>query len=340
MKRHGNLFDQIVSWDNLVLAFNKARKGKTWQTTVKRIDRNRNRFLGRLQNDLTQGRFTTSEYKIKQVHEPKTRDIYVLPFYPDRIVQHAMMNVVEPIWKKMFIKDSYACIAGRGLHAGSRRTMEFVRRYRYCLKCDISKFYPSISHDVLFSIIERKIKCRRTLRLWEDIIYSLPGGKNVPIGNYTSQWLGNLYLNELDQKAKHDWRARGYVRYCDDFCFFSNSKAVLRDWWAKARAFLWDQLGLSFSKASIFPVSQGVDFLGYRHFPNKVLLRKSTAKRVRRRLKALPGAFRRGQVSLEHYRSSVASSWGWLRWANTQNFQLAIKLHELQEDIAAHEALQ
>ena len=333
MKRRGNLFSQIIDRDNIELAYYKARKGKAWQRTVKRIDNNRDEALSRLQNDLGAERFTTSPYKIKKIYEPKERDIYILPFYPDRIVQHALMNVLESIWTPLFIYDSYACIPGRGLHAGSRRTMEFVRRYKYFLKCDISKFYPSINHDIMYSIVEQKIKCKPTLRLIRDVIYSIPGGRNVPIGNYTSQWKGNLYLNELDMFIKQRLRVKGYIRYCDDFCLFSNYKQELQKWRDEIRGFLWNQLKLCFSKAELAPVSQGVDFLGYRHFPNKILLRKSTARRVRRRLAKLPHLYRSGRINLEQYRSSIASTWGWLQWANTYNFRIAIQLQELQEDV-------
>lgn len=333
MKRHGRLFPDIVSRDNIELAYDKARKGKAWQRTVQRVDARRDERLGQLQVDLKAGRFTTSPYRIKKVYEPKERDIYVLPFYPDRIVQHALMSVLEPIWTPLLIHDTYACIPGRGLHAGSRRTMELVRGYRYFLKCDISKFYPSISHDIMFAVVQRKIKCTPTLDLMGNIIYSLPGGKNVPIGNYTSQWKGNLYLNELDMFVKHELRVRGYVRYCDDFVLFSNSKQELHEWREAMRESLWEHLGLTYSKAEVAPVTQGVDFLGYRHFPDKILLRKSTARRVRRRLARLPQQYRAGCITLEQYRSSVASTWGWLRWANTFNFQVAIQLQDLQEDI-------
>jgi hypothetical protein len=243
--------------------------------------------------------------------------------------------VLEPVWTPLLIHDTYACIPGRGLHAGSRRTMEFVRRYRYFLKCDISKFYPSISHDIMFAVVQRKIKCTPTLGLLGNIIYSLPGGKNVPIGNYTSQWKGNLYLHELDMFVKHELRVRGYVRYCDDFVLFSDSKRELHEAREAMREYLWENLGLTYSKAEVAPVSQGVDFLGYRHFPDKILLRKSTARRVRRRLARLPHQYRDGWITLEQYRSSVASTWGWLRWANTYNFQIAIQLNDLQEDVDA-----
>lgn len=329
MKRHGNLFNRIVTEDNLRLAFNRARRGKSWQGAVKRVEQDLENNLAELRQSLVAKTFNTSAYRLKIIHEPKTRTIYRLPFYPDRIVQHALMNVIEPIWDAMFIPDSYACRQGKGLHAGSRRTMEFVRNYRYCLKGDISKFYPSVDHDILFDLVQRKIKCPDTLWLLEDIIYSLPGGKNVPIGNYTSQWFGNLYMNELDRFVKHTLKVKGYVRYCDDFCLFHNDKKFLHAALNRIRAFLAENLRLRLSKEDIFPVSRGVDFLGYRHFRKFILLRKSTAKRVKARLVRLPGLLARGKVSLEQFRSSLASTMGWLKWANAHNFKRSLGIDDL-----------
>ena len=329
MKRHGNLFDQIVSMDNLWAAYRKARKGKSSKSAIKRFDGNPQRRLERIQCRLIDGSFSTSPYLTKWVFEPKQRLIYVLPFNPDRIVQHAIMNVIEPIWDKMLISDSYACRSGKGIHAGSRRVMEFVRRYKYCLKCDISKFYPSVDHDILFNIIQRKIKCSRTLELLRNIIYSIGGGKNVPIGNYTSQWFGNLYLNELDQYLKHEWHVKPYVRYCDDFVLFADDKPFLNKMAHVIKEFAWDKLKLTLSKCDLFPVTQGVDFLGYRHFRNYLLLRKSTAQRIKRRLRLLPRLLERGKISLESYRSSLASSMGWLKWCNSRNLALSLRIDEL-----------
>jgi len=261
--------------------------------------------------------------------------IYILPFDPDRIVHHALMQVVEPIWTGLFISDSYACIRGRGLHAGSRRTMEFVRRNKYCLKLDISKFYPSVDHDILFKIIRKKIKCPDTLELFYKIIYSVPNGKNAPIGNYTSQWMGNLYLNEVDMFIKHTLRIKDYVRYCDDFCLYHNSKALLGEMARKIEGFLSEHLKLRLSQCDLFPVSRGVDFLGYRHFPTHVLLRKSTSIRIRRKLRKLPEMLTSGKITLDRFRGIVASVNGWLKWANTQNFRLAIEFKQV-EDMSRH----
>jgi RNA-directed DNA polymerase len=242
--------------------------------------------------------------------------------------------VVEPIWDRLFIDQSYACRNGKGIHSGSKQVMEYIRTHKYCLKCDISKFYPSIRHDVLSGIIRRKIKCRDTLWLIDEILYSIGGGQNTPIGNYTSQWFGNLYLNELDMHVKHIWKVRAYLRYCDDFCLFSNDKAELKDWAVGIREFVGEKLGLRLSKCDLFPVSRGVDFLGYRHFPGGyVLLRKRTAKRMQRRLRALPAMLAKGRITSETARSVVASARGWMKWANTWNLALAMKLEELEHTI-------
>ena len=330
-KRHGNLFDKIISHDNLHVAYRKARKGKSRMYNVMRFERDVAGGLEHVRNLLFSRQFTTSHYQEKIIYEPKKRTIYVLPFMPDRIVQHALMNVIEPIWEKLFISDSYACLVGKGIHAGSRRTMDFVRKYKYCLKCDISKFYPSIDHDILWAIICRKIKCPGTLWLLEDIVYSISGGKNTPIGNYTSQWFGNLYLNELDHVMKHKYKVKGYLRYCDDFCLFHDDKKHLAKMAIIIKEFVWSKLKLTLSKCDLFPVSRGVDFLGYRHFNKYNLLRKSTAKRVKRRLRELPLLLERQIITKDQFRSSLASTKGWLKWANTHNFVIATKLNELDE---------
>lgn len=331
MRRHNNLFEKIVSIENLRLAFKNARKGKNWQHAVKEFRIDTEVKLLAIRESLINKTYRPSPYRVKQIYIPKTRDIYIAPFSPDRIIHHAIMNVLEPIWEKLFIYDSYACIKNKGLHRGSKRTMDFVRHNKYCLKCDISKFYPSMKHDVLYRIIQRKIKCKDTLALLKDIIYSVPDGQNVPIGNYTSQWFGNVYLNEVDMRAKHVYKIKHYVRYCDDFLFFSNDKKQLREIGKDLKVYLSNQLGLRMSKCELFPVANGVDFLGYRHFPKYVLLRKSTAVRIKRRLRMLPGLFKSGRITLEQFRSSIASSLGWMMWANTHNLSLKTQIEKLQE---------
>lgn len=331
MKRHGNLFDQITNKENIYLAYRKARKGKGWQNTVKNFEKDLEANITKIHESLVNKTFKTSPYKTKIIREPKERLIYKLPFNKDRIVQHALMNVLEPIWDKLFIYDSYACRKGKGIHAGSRRTMEFVRKNDYCLKSDISKFYPSINHDILFDIVQRKIKCKDTLWLIKNIIYSIGGGVNVPIGNYTSQWLGNLYLNELDQLLKHKYHIKHYIRYCDDFLLFHNDKKFLGEMASVIKEFLRERLQLKLSKCDLFPVSRGVDFLGYRHFRGYILVRKSTAKRVKKRLKRLPVLLAQSKISREQYRSSLASTMGWLKHSNSYNLRNSLQIDALME---------
>jgi hypothetical protein len=329
MKRTGNLFQKIVEPDNIQLAFKLARKGKRWQNTVKIFEMKEEENLAKIRASLIDKTFTTSDYETFIIYEPKRRIIYKLPFNPDRIVQHALMNVVEPIWESLFINDSYACRVGKGIHAGSKRAMEFIRkvgRGGYCLKMDISKFYPSINHDTIYKIIEQKIKCKDTLEVFKDIIYSIPGGYNVPVGNYTSQWLGNLYLNELDHFVKHELKGEKYIRYCDDFLLFHTDKTYLRDCANSMTSFLKTELNLKLSKNRIFQVGEGVDFLGYRHFHDYILLRKTSATRIKRRLKFIPQLFSRGAITKDQLRSSLASTRGWLKWCNSFNLSKSLNL--------------
>lgn len=334
MKRHGDLYNKIIDKQNIELAYQKAKKGKMWQQKIKVISKDKEKYLEKIYIKLKNKTYRTSKYMIKTIYEPKTRKIYVLPFYPDRVVQHALMNVLAPIWDSLFIKDSYACRIGKGQHKGSLRCMQFVRRNRYCLQCDISKFYPSINHEKLIEIIKKKIKCKDTITLLKEIIQSVKGDNNVPIGNYTSQWFGNIYMNEMDTLMKQKYKIRDYIRYCDDFLLFSNDKEKLKTMAAVITDFTQNDLKMRLSKCNLYHTSQGVDFLGYRHFPNgKILLRKSTTKRVRKNIKSLPYKIRHGKITAESALSTIASIKGWLKWANTYNLQISLKLNEIESEI-------
>lgn len=225
------------------------------------------------------------------------------------------MNILEPIWDKLFISHSYACRKNKGQHKGSIKCMEYVRKNRFCLKCDISKFYPSI-------------------KLLDEIIDSIDSPTNVPIGNYLSQWFGNLYLNELDMFLKHDCKIKYYLRYCDDFLLFSNDKQFLKDMSAKIEEFVTTKLKLKLSKCNILSTSQGVDFLGYRHFSaGYILVRKSTAKRMKKNIKALKYKLAVKKISKESALSTVASVEGWLKWANAYNLKKSLQLEDLKKSI-------
>lgn len=331
VKRYGNLWDKVITEENIRLSYEQAKLGKGRKHNIRKFNKNLDENLKRIREMLVKKTFHTAEYSTKTVFEPKKRTIYILPFDPDRIIQHAIMNVIIPIWESLFIEESYACREGKGMHKGSLKTMEYVRENKYCLKCDISKFYPSINHEILKNIIRRKIKDKDILWLINDIINSYPGETNTPIGNFTSQWFGNLYMNEIDQYAKHELRIKCYLRYCDDFCFFHNDKKVLNEVAIKIRQFAQEKLKLKLSKCDLFPVSRGVDFLGYRHFPEYILLRKSTAKRAKRKINIAINNLHRHKISVEQFRSTIASYNGWMKWAKTYNLRLKLEIDRLTE---------
>lgn len=331
VKKLKNLWEKITSQSNLEWAYKKAKKGKSKYNAVRYMESHKEECMKSIKELLESGSFHTGEYIEKTIKEPKERLIYVLPFFPDRIVQHALINILEPFFVKLFIKDSYACIEGRGIHSGSLRTMEFVRKNKFCLKMDIRKFYPSINHAILLKIIHRKIGDKKVLQLIDDIVNSIPGETNVPIGNLTSQWFGNLYMNELDKFIKHTLKIKCYLRYCDDFCLFSNDKKQLNDAKYQIIKFLDEELKLKLSKCDLFRTTQGVDFLGYRHFKNYILIRKSTVKRVKKRLAKVKKYYLAGKMPHDKFRSVIASTHGWFKWANSHNLSLKLQLDELME---------
>ena len=338
-KKLGNLYEQILSLDNLRLAFNKAAKGKRSYRHVLRIENNLDYYLSEIQRMLREQTFTTSPYRTKIIYAPKLRVIYVLPFYPDRIIQHALMNIMEPYFERWFYNHSLACRKGKGIHSGSRMTMRYVSNYSYCLKGDFSKFYPSIRHDIIKSMLAHKIKDKRILWLFYNIIDSVGDDRNIPIGNYVSQWLGNLYLNEFDRYCYEKLHVHNYIRYCDDFVIFSNDKEYLRQCATYLGKFVDSKLGLTFSKLNLFPVSHGVDFLGYRHFPDKILLRKSTAIRIKRRLVLLHHKLINKSISKEYAVGVIASIRGWVQHAYTFNFCKSIHLLELERMVNEYEEI-
>lgn len=333
MKRLGNIWSRIISEENLAEAIRKASLGRKHRLPVKRVLSNVPFYLNDLQTLLASGNYQTSEYQYKVVHEPKERQISILPFYPDRIVHHAIMNVLGAYWESLFIDDSYACRVGKGQHKGSIRCAEFARQYKYVLKCDISKFYFSIPHSNLKGMLVQKIKDQQTLELLFEIIDSssrcatCKPGIGLPIGNLTSQWLGNLYLHYLDIYVKQDLHVKGYLRYCDDFLLFSNNKEDLRCKAELVCNFVTKKLGLRLSKCELFPVTQGIDFLGYRHFKDYILVRKRTAKRIMRRMRKIE---QDNNFGSERVAGQIGSAWGWMRWANSHNLALAVKLDELK----------
>jgi hypothetical protein len=312
MKRHNNLYPRICDPANIALAHKNARKHKTHYHEVRMVDSAPDLYLGRIHEMLIENRFQNSPYTIFIKRGRKDRTIYRLPYFPDRIVHHAVVQVLEPIWMKMFVRDTYSTIKGRGIHDGVRRMKKFLRDEegtRYCLKLDVKKFYPSINHDHLKRILRGHIKCRPTLALMDTIIDSCDG---VPIGNYLSQYFANVYLSPFDHFVKEDLRVKYYARYCDDIVLLDRSAEKLHLAKRAIEAYLCRYLSLTVKENwQVFPTRiRGIDFLGYRFFGNRTMVRKYIVRNMAHKLNII----RRKWQTMPHEAviHSVMSYYGWL----------------------------
>jgi RNA-directed DNA polymerase len=315
MKRKNNLYQEIIAVENLVLADTKARKGKAAQYGVQSHDKNRAANIEMLHQMLVNKTYTTSAYTTFKIYDPKEREIFRLPYFPDRITHHAVMNVLERIFVSTFTADTYSCIKGKGIHAASRAVKSALRDVpgtQYCLKLDVRKFYPSVDHDVLKDLLKRKFKDRDLLWLLGNIIDSAPG---LPIGNYLSQYLANFYLCYFDHWLKEQNQVKYYYRYADDLVILHSSKAYLHELLAEIRKYLATELRLEVKgNYQVFPVSaRGIDFVGYVHYHTHTLLRKSIKKNFARMMAKNPNA------------KSAASYNGWA--AHCDSKHLVKKLH-------------
>lgn len=309
MNRKNNLYQQIISIENLELADAIARRGKHKQPRVIEHDRNREANIMKLHEILENKTYRTSEYTTFTVFEPKERLIFRLPYYPDRITHHAVMNILEPLFVSTFTADTYSCIKGRGIHAAAKavkRALKDVENTQFCLKLDIRKFYPSINHDILKGLLWRKIKDTDLLWLLDEIIDSTDG---LPIGNYLSQYFANFYLAYFDHWVKEVLGVRYYFRYADDIVILWNNKPRLHYWLDEIGCYLWEKLKLEIKpNYQVFPVaSRGIDFVGYVFFHTHTRLRKSLKQRFARMLKR-----RKNKQSIASYR-------GWAVHCNSVN---------------------
>jgi len=309
MKRVNNLYERICSIENLQLADIIARKGKAKQPGVIQHDKNREGNIQQLHEMLMNKTYRTSEYTMFTIFEPKERIIFRLPYFPDRILHHAVMNVLEPLFVSTFTTDTYSCIKGKGIHAaanGVKLALKDVENTRFCLKLDVKKFYPSVDRDILKQLLRRKIKDNDLLWLLDEIIDSTSG---LPIGNYLSQYFANFYLTYFDHWMKEEKRVRYYFRYADDLVILSDSKPYLHRLLAEIRAYLQDNLKLTVKgNYQVFPVSaRGIDFVGYVFYHTHTLLRKSIKQNFARMLKKNRNA------------KSIASYNGWAVHCNSKN---------------------
>lgn len=304
MKRKGNLYGQICSMENLERAATNAAKQKGQRVAVREFLADKEESLKRLRNALAEHSYKTSAYRSFTVFEPKRREIDALPFYPDQITDHAVVQVIAPVMVPCLTADTYACIPGRGLHKANTKIRKALKEdpdgTHYCLLADVRKFYASIDHGVMMRLIERKIKCRETLWLLSEIVNSHAG---LPIGRYLSPYLANLYLSGIDHKVKELLSVRYYFRYNDNMLFLASSKEELH----RVKEFLVSELSalkLELNPSwQIFPVDKrGIDFTGYVYFRDHARLRKSIKQRI----------MRRKTLSVQ----SFAAYKGWLSWCD------------------------
>lgn len=310
MKRFGNLYDKICDQANLYAAYIKAREGKVNSYGVRFFECDFEKNMKNIHAELLDGTYKTPEYEIFKIYEPKERVIFRLPF-KDRIVHHAIMNVIGSIWSSIFISQTYSSIKGKGIHPALRdikRDLKDIENTTYCLKTDIRKFYPSIDHDVLKAIIRKKIKDVRLLKLLDSIIDSAPG---VPIGNYLSQFFANLYLSYFDHWLKEDVKVKYYYRYADDMVILSGKKEILHGLRKDISRYLFERLHINLKDNwQVFPVDdRGIDFVGYVIRHSHVRMRKSIKKNFARKA----AKFNKMNISAKEYKIKIAP---WVGWAN------------------------
>lgn len=282
MKRYNNLYSEIISIENLMLADTNAQKGKSKQKGVIIHNRNKESNILKLHEMLKNKTYATSPYTNFKVYEPKERLVSKLQFFPDRITHHAIMNELEPIFTKLFTTDTYSSIKGKGIHSAAKalkKALADVPGTTYCLKLDITKFYPSINHQILKNQLRRKFKDRDLLWLLDEIIDSSEG---IPIGNYLSQYFANFYLTGFDHWIKETKKVKYYFRYADDIVILTDNKQDLQALLSEIKQYLNDHLKLQVKgNYQVFPVEKrGIDFVGYVFYHTHTRLRKTIKKRA------------------------------------------------------------
>lgn len=338
------LYDRVCSWENLREAHRKASRGKRGKAPAAAFEVRLADNLLELEQELRDHSYKPGAYHSFYIHEPKRRLISAAPFR-DRVVHHALCNVIEPIFERSFIADSYANRVGKGTHRALDRAQEFSRRFRFCLQCDLRQFFPSIDHAILHDTLARKIADPDVLWLCDRILASgvgvlseeyemvyFPGddlfavnrGRGLPIGNLTSQFWANCYLNPFDHFVKRELRCKAYVRYVDDFLLFADDKAVLWKW----KAALIERLAALrltiHPGAQPRPVTEGMPFLGFVVYPTHRRLKHRNVVAYWRRWRALLAAFVAGE---ETQAAVVASLRGWInhaRYGDTWGLRKAV----------------
>jgi retron-type reverse transcriptase len=329
-----NLYPKIYSMRNLILAWQKARKSKTKKDYVIEFEKNLRDNLKALHYELKYFYYKPKSLITFILRDPKTRKISKSNF-KDRVVHHALVRVIEPIFDRTFIYDSCANRKGRGNLFALKRFERFRRKVTknhassgYCLKADIKHYFQEVNHKILLNIIKRRIKDEGVIwlikRILNNNVSDNPSGKGMPLGNLTSQFFANVYLNELDYFVKHLLKAKHYIRYVDDFVILHNSKEQLENLKERISQFLEEKLKLELhpDKSRIILLSRGIDFVGFRNFYYYKLLRKKNIKNIERKM----GKFNRGKISGSKM-AEILQGWNaYAKWANA--FKLRKKVEQ------------
>ncbi|MBD3290488.1 RNA-dependent DNA polymerase [candidate division KSB1 bacterium] len=336
MKRHANLWEQLTSFENIHLAFKKAIKGKGYKPYTMQFIENLEHNLITIQSQLIDKTYHPGNYRTFFIYEPKKRMISAAPFV-DRIVHHCLINIIGPIFEGTFIAQSYANQTGKGSHKAIRYVQAMMQKSNYIMHCDIRKYFPSIDHDILKALIHRKIKDPNVLWLihliidnsnpQEMVVDYFPGDnlfspierrKGLPIGNLTSQFFANIYLNGFDHFVKQTLNCHFYARYVDDFVVADSDKKILWEKCQEMECYL-EKLRLRIhpDKKHVRPVKQGLRFLGQFIYPDRRLLPKENIRRFMRRMKQFQKLYSQGDVSLEDINHSLQSWLGHAKQANS-----------------------
>jgi len=312
MHRHKHLYGRVVCFENLLAAAHEALRGKRGRAPGAAFFAVLEAEVATLHRELQEGRYRHGPYHYFQIFDPKTRTVAAAAFR-DRVVHHAIVRILEPLFEGRFIEDTYACRKGRGNHAAMRRAACFARRFEYALKCDVSRYFPSIDHEILLGQVARVVGDAQLLALIRHIVESHADGettewtgeglfdvrvrrRGLPIGNLTSQFLANVYLSPLDHFAKHTLRIPGYLRYLDDFLLFGSDRARLRAQGRAVQAKLGElRLRMHPDKYRLCPTRSGVDFVGFVVFSDgRIRVRRASVRRFERR-------YRRRCWDVEHF---------------------------------------
>jgi RNA-directed DNA polymerase len=339
-----SMYDQLCSWKNLLLAYRLASRGKRGHWNVAVFEHRLEENLLNLQSELVSRTYVPGSYVNFHIHEPKRRLISAAPFR-DRVVHHALCNLIEPIFERTFVADSYANRVGKGTHRALDRMQRLSRRYPWVLQCDIRQFFPSIDHHILRGFLAQKVSDRDMLWLADRILQSGEGllredyemvyfagddlfsplrPRGLPIGNLTSQFWANVYLNPFDHFVKRELRCPGYVRYVDDILLFAGEKRILWEWLKAIRE------RLARLRLTIHPgahprsVGEGIPFLGFIVFPDRRRLKRRKGVHFQRRLKGMIADCNAGEISRSKLNDSVKGWVNHVRYGNTVGLRKAV----------------